>query len=499
MSLMGVDIGTTGCKAIIFDSNARILASAYREYPLKSPKPGWLELDPEEVWQKVSQSIREAVSKTKATVKALAISCLGEAGVPLDRNGRVLGPTIVGFDNRALPLCTRWLKRQDEQEIMSITGMPPNQMYTLIKLMWLKAHQPKLYRQIWKYPCYEDYATFRMGLPPTTDYSVASRTMAFDVRKKQWSAKVCDWAGIDVSIFSDARPSATIVGELGAKAAAELGLPRGCKVVTGGHDQPAGAVGSGVIEPELSIDATGTVECFALAFKRPVLNAKMRKSNFCCYPHVAPDLYISLAFNLTGGQLLRWFRDNFAGEEMALAKQRGVDVYDILMEKMSDEPTDLFVQPHFTMTGTPYFDADPTGAIVGLSLTTTKAQILKAILEGISWEMKLNLHLLEEAGVKVRQLHAIGGGAKSPKWLQLKADMYNKRVVKLSVAEAATLGVAIAAGVAIGEYPSFKDAIQRLVKPEKVYLPNPKRAAFYNERLDTYRRLYPMLKAWKED
>jgi len=497
MSLMGLDIGTTGTKAIVFDTEGNVLASAYREYSLQSPRAGWLQLDPNEVWNKVKAAVAEAAAESSDPVQALAISCLGESAVPLSKTGEVLYPTIVGFDNRAMTLCERWLAGQDAQEIMSITGMPPSQMYTMIKLMWLKENEPNVYKEIWKYVCYEDYAIWRMGLPPTIDYSLASRTMAFDVRGKQWSERMCEMAGVDVSVWSEAVASGTIVGELSASAAEELGLPKGCKVVTGGHDQPAGAVGAGVVEGGVSVDATGTVECFALAMSDPVLNDAMRESNFCCYPHVAHNLYISLAFNLTGGSLLKWYRDNFAQEEARIAEQRGVDVYDVLMEVMADEPTELFVQPHFTMTGTPYFDADPVGAIVGLSLTTTKAQLIKAIVEGITWEMKLNLRLLEDAGATVNELRAIGGGAKSDKWLQLKADMFNKPVAKLTTSEAAALGDVIAAGVAIGEYASFNEAVKQLVRPEKVFEPQADRSAFYEERIEKYRALYPSLRLWK--
>lgn len=497
MSLMGLDIGTTGTKAIVFDLDGSILSSGYEEYHLDSPQPGWLELDPEQVWQCVVKAVRKATAGADDPVQALGISCLGEAAVPVAKDGTILSKTIVGFDNRALPLCDEWLAQQDPQEIMSITGMPPNQMYTIIKLMWIKANQPDVYNRIWKYLCYEEYAMFRMGLTPTTDYSVAGRTMAFDVTTKQWSARICDLAGVDVGMFADAKPSGTVVGEIGDTTAEALGLPKGCKVVTGGHDQPAGALGAGVIEKGVAIDATGTVECFALAFGDPVLNEVMLKNNFCCYSHVVPGLYVTLGFNLTGGSLFKWFRDNLAGADKRAAGETGADVYDLLMAEMADEPTDIYVLPHFTMTGTPYMDADPTGAIVGLSLGTTRGQLIKGIIEGITYEMKLNMLLLKEAGIQIDELRAIGGGAKSEKWLQLKADMFDTKVVKLSVSEAACLGVAMAAGVANGDYASFREAVDRVVKPEKTYLPDAGRAAIYNTKLPKYRDLYPTLRQWK--
>jgi xylulokinase len=494
MSLMGLDIGTTGTKAIVFGHDGRILSSAYREYPLHSPHPGWLEISPHQVWRNVVEAVNEAARKTKNAVSALAISCLGEAATPITRDGKILHNSILGFDSRAKDLARRWIDANDPMQVMRISGMPPSQMFTIFKIMWLKKHAPAVVKRAWKFLTYEDFAIYKMTGTPVVDYSMACRTMAFDVRAGRWSEKICDDAGVDVSLFPDAKPSGTVVGELGGKAAAELGLSKGCKVVTGGHDQPAGALGAGIIKEKVAIDATGTVECFAPAFSRPVMNRAMLRNNFCCYYHVAPKLYVTLAFNFTGGSLLRWFRDTVAGEEKAEAKRRGVDVYDILLAKMADKPTGLFVLPHFTMTGTPYMDPSPTGAIIGLNLATSKAELIKAVLEGISYEMKLNIELLEEAGVVVDELRAIGGGAKSERWLQLKADMFNKRIVRLKTTEAACQGMAIAAGVATGEYASFSEAVRTVVRPDKVFRPNKLRADEYEEKLATYRKIYPALK-----
>lgn len=498
MSLMGLDIGTTGAKATVFAEDGRLLGGAYAEYPLESPRPGWLELDAERVWDAVVDVVRRAAGLAgRDPAAAMAISCLGEAAVPLDASGAVLDRAIIGFDTRASALFDAWIADQDRARIMSLTGQPPSQMVTVVKLMWIRDHQPELFKRIARYPCFGDFACIRMGLPPMIDHTMAARTMGFDIHRRVWSDEMARRCGLDFGVFSPPVATGCVIGELGAKAARTLGLPAGCKVCAGAHDQPAGALGAGVFESGLAMDATGTVECFAVSMEQPVVNTIMMENNLSCYPHAVRDLFISLAFNFTGGSLLRWVRDVLGGEERARAEQERRDVYAVLTEAMSPEPTGLFVVPHFTMTGTPHMDPDPVGAIVGLTLSTSRAELLRAVLEGITYEMKLNLSLLERAGVAVRELRAIGGGAKSDFWLQLKADMFGRPVVRMSVTEAAGLGMAISAGVGAGIYPSVREAVAELIRPGRIFEPNPRNARFYDERLPQYARLYPRLKGWK--
>jgi xylulokinase len=497
---MGLDIGTTGTKATVFAEDGRILAGAYREYPLLHPQPGWMEVDPEQVWRMVKEAVTEAAARVAAgdPVRAFAASTMGEAAVPMGAQGKVLDNSIVTFDNRAAALFADWSAGQDRAAIMRICGQPPSQMHTVAKLMWLKERRPEVYSRMERAVCFGDFVHMKLGLEPRIDYSMAARTMAFDIHRKQWSSEICSWAGVRPDLFSPAVPTGTVVGEVGPAGRRELGLPAACLVVAGAHDQPAGALGSGVIRPGVAMDATGTVECFAVAMDSPVVNEVMLDNNLACYPHAAAGLYVALAFNFTGGSLLRWVRDTLGAAELEQARRSGRDVYDLLTEQMSSEPTGLFVVPHFTMTGTPHMDPHPVGALVGLGLATTRGELLRAVLEGICYEMKLNVELLIQAGAHVDEFRATGGGAKSDFWLQLKADMYGRPVVRLAVAEAASLGMAIAAGVAAGVYDSAAQAAEELAAPQAVFEPDPTRAAYYDRRLTQYRELYPALKSWQK-
>jgi xylulokinase len=497
VSLLGIDIGTTGCKAIVFDEGGGILASAYREYPLLTPQSGWLELDTARVWRDVEDAIREAAAKagTRDPLRALSISCQGEGVTPIAADGSLLDRCIVAFDARTVRQAEVMREKIGEDRFYQITGEPIHPMGTLMKVAWWRENRPAVYERAWKFLCWEDFALWKLGAEPTMDFSLAARTMAYDVRQRAWSRPLLDAAQVDAALFAGVAPSGTAVGTLSAVAAERLGLPRGIFLVTGGHDQPCGALGAAIVRSGRANYAIGTVECITLALGefQPGLGAQ----GFPCYPHVAPGLWVTLAFNLTGGALLRWFRDQFGRPEVESAMAVGKDAYDLLLADLPDEPTDLFVLPHFVGTGTPWLDTEATGAIVGLTLATTRAHVIKAILEGVTYEMALNLRLLREGGAEIAELRAIGGGAKSATWLQLKADVMGQPIMVLDVSEAPARGAAILAGVGAGVFSSAAETAEAQVRTGRTFQPNPARTAQYAPRLDRYTRLYPALRAWR--
>ena len=496
MSLLGIDVGTTGCKVIAFREDGTVLAQAYGEYPLTHPQPGWSELDANVVWAHIATGIQQVATETKSDpIEAISVASQGEAVTPVSTDGQVLANAITTFDARTAGICDELRADITPLEVMQITGMPISDIHTLAKLIWLKRNQPDLYRQVWKFLGFEDFVYFKLGVPPVVDYSLAARTMAFDIINKSWSERMLGLADVDGALFPDTAPSGTVIGEVNAQIAAELGLPQGVVCVTGGHDQPCGALGAGIIRSGEVMDATGTVECIAPAFTEPVINQQMIAGNFACYPHVVDGLYVTLGFVSSGGVVLRWFRDTLAQIETAQAEKEGRDVYDILMEKLPDAPGTAMVLPHFTGSGTPALDLESKGAIVGLTLSTTKGELIKAILEGVSYEIKQNLTMLQDAGVVINEVRAIGGGAKSHKWLQLKADMFGKKVIALDISEGVCLGTAILSGTAIGKYDSIETAVAQLVTPREVYYPREEVARRYDEKLKVYAEIYPALRA----
>ncbi len=495
MSLVGLDIGTTGCKAAAFNLEGELLAMAYREHPLLHPRPGWSEHDVDLVWDEVQTVLKEVNAQVKHDpVKALSISCHGEAVVPVAKDGATLYNFVITFDDRTRPQYRWWKEEVGAEKIFHITGMPLHPMYSINKIMWFRENRPRIFERTWKFLLVEDFFNYRLGAEPAIDYSLAARTMAFDVTGRVWSEEMLSLAGLDASLLSRPEPSGTVVGYVSKTLAEELGFVRKVAIVTGGHDQPCGALGAGIIEEGIAINATGTSDVVCPAFEKPILSQAMLEANYPCYSHVYEDMYLTIAFNMTGGLLMRWYRDTLCQAEQLEAERSGRDVYDIIVEQAAAEPVDIFILPHFVGSGTPTLDPASRGAILGLTLDATKADLSRAVLDSTDYEMKFNLETMKSIGIDIEELRAVGGGAKSKRWLQLKADTFGVRVVSLKVSEASGLGPAILAGAAIGEFDSMRQGVEATVQIKEVYEPNPTEQAKYEERYQRFVEIYPLLR-----
>ena len=496
MCLMGLDIGSSGCKATIIDMEGNIKGQAYKEYSLTSPRPGWEEIDPDMVWRSVKEVIVKSLSQCKGeNIKAMSVSSLGEAVIPIDITGDVLYNSIIYIDTRGQEEAEYLKDRLGYEKILGITGASVHPMYSINKIMWLKQHMPEVHDNTWKYLLFADFILFKLGAKPHTDYSLAARTMAFDIINKRWSPEILDFAGVGEDKFGEPVQAGTVVGQISKSAAEELGLPRGMLLVAGGHDQPCAALGAGVVKNDIAVDCLGTTECITPSFDKPVISDTMARSGFACIPHVVKDMYVTYAFSFTSGSLLKWYRDNFGHVYREEAVKSGINMFELLIEKASEGTSEIFVLPHFAGAATPYMDTASMGAIVGLNINSKAEDIIKAILEGITFEMMVNIEKLAEAGVRVDELRAVGGLAKSERFLQLKANMMGCKVTTLNISEAGTLGVAILAGTACGVYKSIEDAVDKLVKKKKEFYPDAIMHELYREKFKTYKRIYPAVKS----
>lgn len=499
MDLIGLDVGTTGCKAVVFSPKGQILGAGYQEYGILSTEPGMAEQDAEEVWRitcdVLQQAVRQAVDTGTAAehIRALSLSVQGDAVIPIDRSLTPVYNAVLGMDYRSQPQAQACSEKLGDRRLFDLTGMRPHPINSLIKVLWLKENRPEVLRRTWKITTYADFILSKLGADPVIDHTMASRTMAFDLRNKIWAAEILSPLGIDPELFSRPEPSGTVVGKI-SRAAAELtGLPPNLSLVTGGHDQTCAALGAGVAAEGRAVVSTGTAEVLSTAFLEPALNDTMYRSFYPCYLYTKPQMYFTFALNHVGGLLLRWYRDNFAHLEVEEARSAGIDAYDRILDKVPKEPSRLLILPHFNGSGTPWCDMDSKGAILGLDLSTTRHDIARSILESQSYELKINLDTMEQAGIAIRELRAVGGGAKSSLWLQIKAEVLERPITTLKVREAACLGAALLAGTATGIYSSLDSAVKQTVVAEREFTPGRENARRYAEKFSVYREVYPTL------
>jgi len=320
--------------------------------------------------------------------------------------------------------------------------------------------------------------------------------MLFNPFLHRWEKQILDEAGVTESQFARPVAPGATCGTIEKKRGEAFGFQQEVTVAAAGHDQPVGALGAGVITPGTAMYAIGTSECISPSFAAPVTGDELFQNNLCTYDHAMKGQYTTTAFSLTGGNILRWFRDRWGTLETKRAAREGKDPYELLLAQMEDTPSRLLCLPYFTPTGTPYYDAEVSGAILGLRLTTKRSEVLRALLEGVSFEMRLNLSILENAGVAISELRAIGGGAKSGRWLQLKSDVIGTPITTVEVTEAAGLGGAMLACSAVtGE--TVSSLVARWVKTGPTIFPDPEKALFYTERFSRYKELYPALRSLK--
>jgi xylulokinase len=402
-------------------------------------------------------------------------------------------------DARAAEQTRWWEENFGPDRMYRITGQPLTSsmpIYPLPKIQWLRENEPEVYRKTSMFLCWGDYVNMKLCGRPVMDFSVASRTMMFDIIKKEWSKEILETAGIDESLLPEAKPAGTVIGQVTRDAAAETGLSEGTLVVTGGHDQACGALGAGIVESGPAMDATGTVECIGVLTKSLSLTGRARAQGFAVHHYVIEDRYFLFGFNPTSGVVLRWFRDNFAEKEKEEAAKRGVDVYDLLTSMAAESSLgakELFLLPYFEGSGTPTFNRKARGVFLGLTLAHGKGDLLRAILEGLSFELRINIEEIEKQGTEITEIRAIGGGARSEFWSQLKADITGRPLVVPNVTEAAALGAAILAGVGAGLYGNAEDALKTVYRERSRFSPRAENSGRYERYYRVYRRIYGLL------
>lgn len=492
MKIAGLDIGTTGCKLTVFDETGAYLDRAYQDYPVSRGVTEH-EINAAGIMGAVLKVLKCMAAKYP-DISGIGVTSFGETCVLTDEEGTPLHRAMLYTDPRGREECGRLTEQMGGKAIASITGVKPHEMYSLPKAMWLKKHRPELYANAKHLFLMEDYVVFHLTGCAQIDYSLASRTMGFDIMTLHWSEELFRLADIDMGLMSKPVPGGTPAGRVLPWVAKATGLSQEAQIVSVGHDQVAAAVGAGVFGADRAVDGAGTVECITPVYNTiPKLNV-MYKGNFAVVPYVIPGKYVAYAFSYTGGALIQWCVDTLAKQEKELARERGLLVNELLEEEYSHQrgsgPSGLLVLPHFAGAATPYMDTGSKGAILGLTAASTVGDIYRGCMEGVVYEMLVNMEYLKESGISFEGLHATGGGARSQVWMQMKADMLNLPITALKTADAGTVGSAILTGVAVGAFRSLTDGATHMVEETRTYEPDPEMHEKYMEIYQRYRRLY---------
>ncbi len=486
MISLGIDIGGTGCKCVAFEQGGRQLSLAYTEYPVKS---GAVTLSPELLKASVFNVIRECVDGLPevSDIVAVTVSSFGESFVALDREGVPVGDIIMYFGASESKGFDELVERVGSEKFGRICRIMPDSSYSLSKMLYTLENSP---RPIDKFLFVAGYICHALSGRAATDVSLACRSLLYDVKGGCWSEELLADCGIALSQLPELLPAGTDLGEILPEAAEQLGLPQGAHIVLGCHDQIVNALGAGVDGVADAVDTSGTCECLTPLFASVPESVDFLSNSFATVPYLSGRGYVTYAYNISAGSVIRWYRNAFASH----LKEDGRSVYDVLNEGAPSEPTGLIVLPFLQgMGGTPEVDPSATGAIAGLTTKTDIYELYRAILEGITLEMRYNLEKLRESGVAVNRLFACGGGARSRLWLQIKADILNCEIIPVAIEETGAMGSAVLGFAAVtGEDPF--SLVRRFRKYGETVYPNRQVGEIYEEKYKKYKKLRAVYK-----
>jgi xylulokinase len=502
--LIGIDIGSTSLKAIIYDLQGNAVAQASRPTELFHPDsehPDWAIWKPQQIWGGVCESLQEALGQIDdpAQVKGVAVTGMGMDGVPVDKEGNWLYPFISWHCPRTEPQYNWWLDHIGPEKQFAIGGNQIWQFNTALRLLWMREHEPEILAKTDKWLLIEDFVSFMLCGTYGTDHSMASTTLLFDQRNRVWSEELIAISGVDRKLLCDPQPSGTPLGKVHAQAAQATGLAAGTPVVLGGHDYCCGTLGVGAFQPGVVLDVTGTWEIVVTALSEPVLTDEVREMSIPVHSHVAsPDTW-SIMASVVAADMLEWFRTQFGFEEkQASAKDNGDD-WDHLMKLAEASPpgaNGVMFLPHMSGSHCPIVDPQSMGAFVGLRNVVTKGDMLRAMIEGLDYQFIQIIRGLEKSlGVKPEKFVAIGGATKNKFWMQNKADMIGKPIEVPQIEEPTPLGAAILAGIGVGLYRDVQDAYEKVTKPGTVYQPNQDLTKKYQQWFHAFEDMYPSLKS----
>jgi xylulokinase len=499
--LLGIDMGSTSLKAVIYDLEGNAVSRASRpnvSVAHDPAHPNWQVYLPEDLWAGIAAAIKEAVGRIRspALVRAACVTGLGADAVPLDQDGQPIYPFINWLCTRTTSQYEWWLERVGLEKTFQVAGWQPFVWNTVLRFVWLRENRPELARRVRQWLIVEDYINYRLTGEYSTDFTDASPTLLFDQRKLDWSDELLEVAGIDRAVLPTPQPSGSFVGEVTQAAAEQTGLAAGTPVFQGGHDYLIGAIAAGAIEPGIILDLTGTWEMVLTPTTTPSWSDEIRLTGLALEAGAVPGTYY-LWGGGTAANHLEWYKDRFGAEMRSQSDASDGSVWSRLMEEAASSPpgaSGVFFLPHFNGTTCPNLDPRSLGAFLGLTDTTQRSDLVRSVIEGLDYAFLDMLKAVEMgADQPADKVIAIGGAVRNEFWMQNKADVSGKIIEAPQIEEATALGAAILAGTGVGLYASLHDGIQQARKPGRLFTPNPEQTSLYAELFEIYQEIYPAL------
>jgi xylulokinase len=495
---LGIDVGTSGTKVLVMDAEGAVLATATSPHGISIPRPGWSEQDPREWWGASCKACRAALARAKVPsdqVAGIGLSGQMHGLVMVDGAGEPLRPCILWNDQRTAEQAAQIEARAGgKSELVAMVGNVAVTSFTLSRVLWVRQHEPAIYEKAKHILLPKDYVRLRMTGEYAADVSDASGTLMLDNHRRDWSGWVLSLFDVDRSLLPPVLESHQVAGRLTSEAAEAMGLSPGVPVVAGGGDQPVGAVGCGVVEEGLVSATIGTSGIVLVHSPRYRTDASGGVQTFCA--SVAGEWCMFGCVMAAGGSL-QWFRNVLGGEEVAAARKRKVDPYELLGEQAALAAPGcrgLFWLPYLTGERTPHADPRARACWIGLHAGTTRPELVRSVMEGATFAMNDVLSVFREMGMTVRQMRLSGGGARSELWRRLQADIYGVPCAMLSAQEGPAYGAAILAAVGTGLFKDVRQAARAGIRVTQRIQPNPRRRKLYAERYALYRGLYPILR-----